>query len=130
MTSGLESKLRAGNFVVTAEVSPPLSSDPRDMGETVKPLAQLADVINVIDGRSARVNMSALAAAGILVLSGHEAILQLTCRDRNRIALQSDLIGAAALGIRGRQMIEDRLLVQQQPIVTAIQFWATTGAKL
>jgi methylenetetrahydrofolate reductase (NADPH) len=67
VTSGLESKLRAGNFVVTVELSSPLSSDPRDLLETAKPLAQLADAINLTDGPSARVNMSALAAAGILV---------------------------------------------------------------
>jgi methylenetetrahydrofolate reductase (NADH) len=64
------------------------------------PVARAADAINITDGPSARVHMSALAAAGILVQHGVEPILQLTCRDRNRIALQSDLLGAAALGIR------------------------------
>jgi methylenetetrahydrofolate reductase (NADPH) len=101
MNSGsLEAKLRAGQFVITAEISPPLSSDPKHLLERAMPLAGLADAINVTDGASARVHMSALAAAAILLQHGLEPILQLTCRDRNRIALQSDMIGAAALGIR------------------------------
>jgi methylenetetrahydrofolate reductase (NADPH) len=96
----LEAKLRSGQFVITAEISPPLSSDPEHLLQRVTPLAGLADAINITDGASARVHMSALAAAAILVRHGLEPILQLTCRDRNRIALQSDIIGAAALGIR------------------------------
>src|SRR5262245_14602041 len=105
MTGGFEAKLRAGRFVITAEISPPLSADPRHLLETAMPLAGLADAVNVTDGASARVHMSALAAAGILVRHGVEPILQLTCRDRNRIALQSDLIGAAALGVRNLLML-------------------------
>jgi methylenetetrahydrofolate reductase (NADPH) len=95
-----EAKLRAGEFVITAEIPPPLSSDPEDLLRRTMPLAGLADAVNITDGASARVHMSALAAAAILVREGVEPILQLTCRDRNRIALQSDLLGAAALGIR------------------------------
>jgi methylenetetrahydrofolate reductase (NADPH) len=105
MTGGFEAKLRAGRFVITAEISPPLSADPQHLLETAMPLAGLADSVNVTDGASARVHMSALAAAGILVRHGVEPILQLTCRDRNRIALQSDLIGAAALGVRNLLML-------------------------
>src|SRR5215813_11558372 len=100
MTGGFKAKLRAGRFVITAEISPPLSADPQHLLEMAMPLAGLADAVNVTDGASARVHMSALAAAGILIRHGVEPILQLTCRDRNRIALQSDLIGAAALGVR------------------------------
>ena len=96
----LEAKLRSGQFVITAEISPPLSSDPAHLLQRATPLAGLADAINITDGASARVHMSALAAAAILVRHGLEPILQLTCRDRNRIALQSDIIGAAALGAR------------------------------
>jgi len=97
---GFEAKLGAGEFAITAEISPPLSSDPQDLLQRAMPLAGLADAVNITDGASARVHMSALAAAAILVRQGVEPILQLTCRDRNRIALQSDLLGAAALGIR------------------------------
>jgi methylenetetrahydrofolate reductase (NADPH) len=96
----LEAKLDAGQFVITAEISPPLSTDPKDLLQRAMPLAGLVDAINVTDGASARVHMSALVAAAILVQHGLEPILQFTCRDRNRIALQSDIIGAAALGIR------------------------------
>lgn len=98
--ASFEARLGAGEFVITAEISPPLSSDPADLLQKAMPLAGLADAVNITDGASAHVHMSALAAAGFLVREGIEPILQLTCRDRNRIALQSDLLGAAALGIR------------------------------
>jgi methylenetetrahydrofolate reductase (NADPH) len=97
---GFETKLRAKQFVITAEVSPPLSSDLEHLLQRTMPLAGLADAVNITDAASARAQMSALAAAGILVRHGVEPILQLTCRDRNRIALQGDLLGAAALGVR------------------------------
>jgi len=100
VTGDFQSKLCGGEFVITAEISPPLSSDPADLLQKTMPLAGLADAVNITDGASARVHMSALAAAGILVQHGVEPVLQLTCRDRNRIALQSDLLGAAALGVR------------------------------
>jgi methylenetetrahydrofolate reductase (NADPH) len=99
-SGGFEAKLRAGDFVITAEISPPLSSDPEHLLQRTIPLAGLADAVNITDGASARVHMSALAAASILVREDIEPVLQLTCRDRNRIALQSDLLGAAALGVR------------------------------
>ncbi len=63
-------------------------------------LKGLADAVNVTDGAGARAHMSALAAASLLLGAGIEPILQITCRDKNRIALQSELMGAAALGIR------------------------------
>lgn len=105
MSSGFESKLRAGRFVITAELSPPLSTDAEPLLDVAIPLARLADAINITDAASARVHMSALAAAGILVRHGVEPILQLTCRDRNRIALQGDLLGAAALEIHNLLML-------------------------
>ncbi len=89
-----------GRFVMTAEVAPPLSCDARDLLAKAAPLSGLADAVNVTDGAGARAHMSALASASLLLGAGMEPILQLTCRDRNRIALQSDLMGAAALGIR------------------------------
>ena len=96
----LEEKLRAGRFVMTAEVAPPVSCDAQDLLRKAVPLRGLADAVNVTDGAGARAHMSALAAATILIGAGIEPILQITCRDRNRIALQSELMGAAALGIR------------------------------
>ena len=95
----LRQRLVARDFVVTAEISPPLSADPRDLLERAAPLKGLADAVNVTDGASARAHMESTVAAHLLLQNGIEPILQLTCRDRNRIALQSQLIGAAALGI-------------------------------
>jgi methylenetetrahydrofolate reductase (NADPH) len=95
----LEEKLRAGRFVLTAEVTPPVSADRDDLLAKALPLKDLADAVNVTDGAGARAHLSAVTAAGILHQAGIEPILQLTCRDRNRIALQSDLLAAAALGV-------------------------------
>src|SRR2546426_4003218 len=98
--SRLQRRLAAGRFVVTTELTPPVSADPAALLARARPLKGVADAVNVTDGASARPHMSALAAAALLVRDGTEPILQFTCRDRNRIALQSDLLGAAALGIR------------------------------
>src|SRR5205807_6877133 len=76
-----------------------VSFDPDDLLHKARPLKGLADAVNVTDGASARAHMSALAAAALLAREGIEPILQLTCRDRNRIALQADLMGAAAAGV-------------------------------
>jgi methylenetetrahydrofolate reductase (NADPH) len=99
-TSQLKNLLKAGRFVVTAEITPPLSCIPQDVIEKAQPLKGLADAVNVTDGAGARPHMSATAAAFFLLQMGVEPILQFTCRDRNRIALQSALLGAAAVGIR------------------------------
>src|SRR5262245_46578455 len=97
--SELQARLRAGEFVVTAEITPPVSTDPAEFLRRALPLKGLATAINVTDGAGAKVHMSSLAAAHFLVQSGIEPIFQMTCRDRNRLALQGDLLGAAALGI-------------------------------
>ena len=97
---GLERVLAAGHFALTAEVTPPLSSNPARLLDKALPLKGYADAVNVTDGASARAHMSSVASAAILVQNGIEPILQVTCRDRNRIAIQSDLLGAAALGVR------------------------------
>ena len=93
-------RLRDGHFVMTAEVAPPASCDPDDLRRKAAPLKSLVDAVNVTDGAGARAAMSALAAAALLHDMGIEPILQITCRDKNRIALQAELMGAAALGIR------------------------------
>src|SRR5579862_5549359 len=98
--SSLAQRLAARRFVITAEVVPPVSCDPDDLTARALPLRGLADAVNVTDGAGARAHMSALAAAALLIGAGIEPILQLTCRDRNRIALQGELMGAAALGVR------------------------------
>lgn len=98
--TGFASALASGRFVLTAEVTPPLSLSPTPLIEKVRPLAGLADAVNVTDSASARAAMDPVAAAAIMLGAGVEPIVQLTCRDRNRIALQGAIVGAAALGVR------------------------------
>jgi methylenetetrahydrofolate reductase (NADPH) len=99
LSSNLQARLAAGAFVLTAEVTPPLSTRPQDLLAKAAPLKGLADAVNVTDGASARAHMDSVVAAFLLKQDGTEPILQLTARDRNRIALQSALVGAAALGV-------------------------------
>lgn len=99
MGKSLQARLAAGEFAITAEITPPVSADPEALLEKARPLTGLADAVNVTDGASAKPHLDTLTAAGLLVRTGIEPVLQITCRDRNRIALQSLLIGAAAQGI-------------------------------
>ena len=96
----LQARLNSGQFVVTAEITPPVSTDPAEFLRRALPLKGLVTAVNVTDGAGAKVHMSSLAASHFLVQNGIEPIFQMTCRDRNRLALQGDLLGAAALGIR------------------------------
>jgi methylenetetrahydrofolate reductase (NADPH) len=98
--SELARRLAAGRFTITAEVVPPASTDPADLLARAAPLRGLATAVNVTDGAGAKAHLSSLAAAHILLRSGIEPILQMTGRDRNRLALQNDLLGALALGVR------------------------------
>lgn len=95
-----ERSLRSGRFVMTAEVTPPVSSDRAELLAKAMPLRGLADAVNVTDGAGARAHLGSLASALMLQENGVEPIVQFTCRDRNRIALQSDLLSAAAFNIR------------------------------
>ena len=97
--SELQSRLRAGEFVVTAEITPPVSTDPAEFLKRALPLKGFVTAVNVTDGAGAKVHLSSLAAAHFLVQSGIEPIFQMTCRDRNRLALQGDILGAASFGI-------------------------------
>jgi methylenetetrahydrofolate reductase (NADPH) len=101
----LQDKLRAKRFVITAEVTPPVSASRDELLAKALPLKGLADAVNVTDGAGARPHLGSVTAAAMLVEQGIEPILQLTCRDRNRIALQSDLLSAAASGVRNLLMI-------------------------
>lgn len=98
--SRLEKILKAGKFAVTAEIGPPRSCDADFIRRHGEKLRGYADAFNVTDNQTAIVRLSSVAGAVILKEMGLEPVLQMTCRDRNRIALQSDLLGAAALGIR------------------------------
>ena len=99
-TGAFAAALKNGAFIVTAELTPPVGTDPADFLARAVALRGLATAVNVTDGAGAKAHMSSLAAAHFLLQNGVEPILQFTCRDRNRIALQSDLLGAAALGVR------------------------------
>ncbi|MCM2359672.1 MAG: methylenetetrahydrofolate reductase [Geobacteraceae bacterium] len=99
MISKLQEKLDSGQFVITAEVCPPKGCDCTDFLAKARALRGLVDAINVTDNQGANMRISPLAAAALLVREGIEPIFQITCRDRNRMALQSDLLGAAALGV-------------------------------
>jgi methylenetetrahydrofolate reductase (NADPH) len=98
--SRLAQTLAAGHFAVTAEITPPLSTSAAKVLAEAEPLKGLVDGINTTDSASARVAMSSFTAAAILAQNGFDPIVQMTCRDRNRIALQSDLLGFNQFGIR------------------------------
>ena len=102
----LKDKLASDRFVITAEITPPVSCDAADLIGKAAPLKGLADAVNVTDGAGARAHLDAVAAAAILIQAGIEPILQFNCRDSNRIGLQSELMGAAALGIRNLLLLK------------------------
>ena len=97
--SNLKAVLEAGNFAVTAEAGPPRSSNAEVMRKKAKILKGFVDACNVTDNQTSVVRMCSMAASKILHEEGIEAVMQMVCRDRNRIAAQSDILGAAALGI-------------------------------
>ena len=99
MPSRLARKLAAQEFVITAEVAPPHGCDLTGFQHAAASVAPYVDAVNVTDNQGANMRMSPLTAAALLVREGIEPIMQLTCRDRNRLALQSDLLGAASMGI-------------------------------
>ena len=100
MKSNLQKVLKAGHFSVTAEIGPPMSADADFVRKKARDMAGLVDAANVTDNQTAMVRMSSIAAAYLIQQEGLEAVVQMTCRDRNRIAIQSDLLGAYALGLR------------------------------
>jgi len=95
----LRSVLQSGKFAVTAEIGPPKSASPAPILKKCGYLKSMADAYNITDNQTAVVRLSSIASAAIIMKEGLEPIVQMTCRDRNRIALQSDLLGLAALGI-------------------------------
>ena len=97
--SKLQKKLLNKIFVYTAETTPPDASDKETLLKNVMPLKGVADAVNVTDSPGAKVHMSSLTASIILAQNDIDPILQLTVRDRNRLALQGDLVGASALGV-------------------------------
>lgn len=98
--SRLEKLLAQGEFVVTAEIGPPMSADDGVIAKKAEFMRGAADAFNITDNQTAVVRMSSIAAATLCLRAGLEPIMQMVCRDRNRIAMQSDILGAVALGIR------------------------------
>ena len=98
--SNLKRVLEEGHFAVTAEIGPPKSCDAAFVHRKSDLLRGYADAFNITDNQTAIVRMSSIAAAVLIQQKGLEPVIQMTCRDRNRIGLQSDLLGAAALGIK------------------------------
>ena len=98
--NSLSSRLQSGEFVITTELNPPKGTELAPLLERAESLRDVVDAFNLTDSHTARMSMSPIAAAHMLLDRGLEPILQITCRDRNRIALQADVLAAAALGIR------------------------------
>lgn len=116
LSSALQRSIEAGAVTITAEVMPPRGADPVHSLTMAQGLKGFVHAINVTDGSRAVMRMSSLALCRLLLDEGLEPILQLACRDRNRIALQSDLLGAHALGIRNLLCLTgDPVRVGDQP---------------
>lgn len=98
--SNLEKVLRAGHFAATGEIGPPSSADRTVIEKKAQHLKGYVDSVNITDNQTAVVRMSSIAVAVMLLQLGIEPNIQMTCRDRNRIAIQSDLLGASALGVK------------------------------
>ncbi len=95
----LERVLRRGDFAVTAELNPPDSADPDRVFEQAEPFEGWVDGINATDGPGANCHMSSAGICALLTRVGYAPVMQITCRDRNRIAIQGDVLGAAAMGV-------------------------------
>ena len=90
---------RKGHFGVTAELNPPDSADPRDVLKAAEPLVGVADAINATDASGANCHMSSMGICSLLSRAGQGTVFQISCRDRNRIAIQGDVLGVAAMGV-------------------------------
>jgi methylenetetrahydrofolate reductase (NADPH) len=98
--SNLEKLLRKGEFVVTSELGPPRGASREDVEKKAELLKGYADAFNLTDCQTAMVRLSSIASGAILLDMGMEPVVQMTCRDRNRIAMQSDILGATSLGMK------------------------------
>jgi methylenetetrahydrofolate reductase (NADPH) len=94
-----ERVLRSGRFAVTTELAPPDSADPAQVYERASVFDGYVDAINATDGSGANCHMSSIAVCGLLTRAGYSPIMQISCRDRNRIAIQGEVLGASAMGV-------------------------------
>ena len=97
--SRLERVLRAGQFAVTTELAPPDSADPHEVYERARIFDGHVDAINATDGSGANCHMSSVAVCALLTRLGYALVMQISCRDKNRIAIQGDILGGAAMGV-------------------------------
>jgi methylenetetrahydrofolate reductase (NADPH) len=95
----LERVLRSGAFAVTSELDPPDSADPEDVYRRARVFDGVVDAINATDGSGANCHMSSLAVCSLLTRKGYAPVMQISCRDKNRIAIQGDILGGAAMGV-------------------------------
>jgi methylenetetrahydrofolate reductase (NADPH) len=95
----LERVLRAGQFAITSELAPPDSADPQEVYQRARLFDRYVDAINATDGSGANCHMSSLAVCALLTRVGYAPVMQISCRDRNRIAIQGDILGCAAMGV-------------------------------
>src|ERR1700758_4591329 len=95
----LERVLRAGVFAVTTELDPPDSADPEEVYRRARVFDGYVDGINATDGSGANCHMSSMAVCALLTRVGYAPVMQISCRDKNRIAIQGDILGAAAMGV-------------------------------
>ena len=101
LKSSFQEKLRSKQFLITGEISPPKGIDISSAFENLKKIRKITDAVNVTDNQCATLHMSSLAFSRLILDAGYpDPIMQMTCRDRNRIGLQADLLGAAAFGIK------------------------------
>jgi 5,10-methylenetetrahydrofolate reductase len=94
-----EKLLASGQFTVTAELSPPDSADPEEVYSRARVFDGYVDAINATDGSGANCHMSSIAVCSLLERRGYTTVMQISCRDRNRLAIQGDVLGASALGV-------------------------------
>ncbi|TIV10581.1 MAG: methylenetetrahydrofolate reductase, partial [Mesorhizobium sp.] len=95
----LERVLRRGEFAVTTELNPPDSADPEDVYNRAKIFDGWVDAINAVDASGANCHMSSVGICALLTRMGYAPIMQIACRDKNRIAIQGDVLGGAAMGV-------------------------------
>jgi len=125
--SQLHRVLHDGGFALTAEIVPPLSGNPDDLLELLKPFRGQVDAVNLADSAGGKVRLPGLACAAIMKDTGVEPVLQVTCRDRNKIALISDLIGAGALDVHNLLILRgDTLDEEKQADITSVHDVAPT----
>jgi 5,10-methylenetetrahydrofolate reductase len=111
----LREAIESGRFIVTGELGPPLGASP-DLVRKKADYFRTVDAVNTTDNQSGIVRQSSIATARTLLDEGLDAVVQMTCRDRNRIALQSDVLGAAALGVRNLLLLTgDHMMMGNQP---------------